>query len=109
MASPGKVATKIIEQSYPELFRKIVERFNADQELDFGAIRVTRLGGVKIKKFFGGYKEIPWAQVSSCDIRQGKFYVWSVGEKRTRGPRIRQVPNAFVLLRLLNAVLKANK
>ena len=51
-------------QSYPELFRKIVERFSADQELDFGAIRVSRLGRVKVKKFYGGGKEIPWTQVS---------------------------------------------
>jgi hypothetical protein len=106
--SPGKVASKVIELSYPELYRKVVERFNNDQELDFGAIRVSRSGGVKVKKFFGGYREIPWAQVSSCDIRQGHFYIWSVGEKSTRGPRLRQVPNAFVLLGLMNAVLKSN-
>lgn len=102
----AKLGSKIIDLSYPALFRKIVERFNADQEVSFGAIRVSRNGGIKVKKFFGGFKEIPWNQVSSYNIQNGYFYVWPIGVKRTRGPRIRQVPNAFVLLGLMNAILK---
>lgn len=103
--SPAKLGPKIVEQSYPALFRKIADRYNSGEEVDFGAIRVSRTGGIKVKKVFG-YKEIPWNQVSSYNIQQGYFYIWPVGVKRTRGPRIRQVPNAYVLLGLMNAVLK---
>jgi hypothetical protein len=105
---PGKLVSKVVELSYPALYRKVVDRFNNDEEVDFGAIRVTRTGGIKVKKFFGGYKEIPWADVSSYAIQSGYFYIWATGVKRTRGPRLRQVPNAFVLLGLMNAVLKPN-
>ena len=102
---PGQLGQKLIEQTYPELFKKIADRFSGGQELDFGAIRVSRSGGIKIKKLFR-FQEIPWDQVSSCAIQKGTFYVWRVGEKRTHGPSLRHVPNAFVLLGLLNTLRK---
>ena len=48
-----------------------------------------------MKKFFGN-KAIPWDQVSSFVIQKGHFYIWCKGEKRTTGPLLRHVPNAFV-------------
>jgi hypothetical protein len=102
---PAQLGQKLIEQTYPELYRKIADRFNGGQELDFGAIRVSKTGGIKVKKLFG-YKEIPWDQVSSYAIQQGNFYIWRTGEKRTTGWGLRHVPNAFVLLGLFNSIYK---
>lgn len=102
---PAKLGQKLIEQTYQGLYRKTVDHYNTGEELDFGAIKVSRTAGIKIKKLFG-YKEIPWDQVSSYAIQQGNFYVWRVGEKRTSGWGLHHVPNAFVLLGLLNSICK---
>jgi len=102
---PAQLGQKLIEQTYPALYRKISERYNNGQDLDFGSIRVSRAGGIKVKKLFG-YKEIPWDQVSSYAIQQGNFYIWRKGEKRTSGWGLHHVPNAFVLLGLLNSIYK---
>jgi hypothetical protein len=104
---PAQLGQKLIEQTYPALYRKISERYNSGQDLDSGAIRVNRAGGIKIKKLFG-YREIPWDQVSSYAIQKGHFYIWRVGQKRTTGWGLRHVPNAFVLLGLLNSIYKPN-
>jgi hypothetical protein len=103
--SPGKLGPKLAEQTYPAIFRKVADQFNSGEEVDFGAIKLSRANGVKVKKLFG-YKEIPWNQVSSFAIQSGRFYIWPVGKKRTTGPSLRQVPNAFALQGLLNSIFK---
>jgi len=102
---PGQLGQKLIEQTYPTLFRKIADRFNNGQDLDFGAIRVSKAGGIRVKKLFG-FMEIPWDQVSSYAIQDGRFFIWRRGQKRTTGPGLWQVPNAFVLRGLLNSIFK---
>ena len=95
---------KLIEHTYPTLIKKAVSQYNSGQEVDFGSIRVNRTTGIKVKKFFG-WKEIPWDNVSSFAIQQGHFYVWRKGEKRTTGPTLRFVPNAWALHSLLKSIL----
>ena len=102
---PGKLGPQLVEYSYPALFKKVADRYNCGMEVDFGAIRVKRDTGIRVKKFFGN-KEIPWDQVSSFAIQSGHFYIWRKGEKRTTGPLLRHVPNAFVLQGLLNSIFK---
>jgi hypothetical protein len=101
----GKLGQKLVEHSYPALFKKVADEFNSGQEVDFGAIRVSRASGLKVKKLFG-YKEIPWNQVFSYAIQDGRFCIWRMGEKRTRGTSLLEVPNAFVLQGLLNSIFK---
>lgn len=104
---PGKLGPKLVEHSFPALFKKVAAQYNSGQEVDFGAIRVSREGGVKIKKFFGT-KNIPWNEVGSYAIQKGHFYVWRKGEKRTTGPGLRAIPNAFVLQGLLNSIFRTS-
>lgn len=95
---------KLIEYTYPTLLKKAVSQYNSGQEVDFGSIRVHRTTGIKVKTFFVR-KEIPWNNVSSFAIQKGHFYVWRKGEKRTTGPTLRSVPNAWALQALLKSVL----
>ena len=103
--NPAQVGQRLIEKTYPALFRKASDQFKNGQDLDFGAIKVSRLTGIKVKKLFG-YKTITWDEVSSHAIQKGRFYIWRKGEKRTRGPGIRQVPNTFALDGLLTSLSK---
>jgi hypothetical protein len=102
---PAKLGEKLIEMTYPALFQKVSDQFTTGQEVDFGAIRLTRASGIKVKKLFG-YNEIPWDQVVGCAIRQGEFYIWRQGEKNATGWGLHFVHNAFVLQGLLNSILK---
>jgi hypothetical protein len=95
---------KLIEHTYPTLIKKVVDQYNSGQEVDFGAIRVNRATGLKVNTFFGR-KEIPWDNISSFAIQKGHFYVWRKGEKRTTGPTLRSVPNAWALQGLLKSIL----
>jgi Family of unknown function (DUF6585) len=101
----AQLGQKLIDRTYPELYCKAVERYHNGEELDFDAIKVSKTGGIKIKKLFD-YKDLPWDQVSSYAIQQGNFYIWRAGEKRTSGWGLHHVPNAFVLLGLLNSLFK---
>ena len=96
---------KLIEHTCPTLLKKAVNQYNSGQEVDFGSIRVNRTAGIKVKTFFVR-KEIPWDNVSSFAIQHGHFYVWRRGEKRTTGPALRYVPNAWALLGLLKSILQ---
>ena len=101
---PAQLGQKLIEQTYPELFKKVTDRFNSGQEVDFDAIRLSRAGGIKAKKLFG-YHEIPWDQFGDCAIQRGEFYIWRQGEKRPIGWGLHFVPNAFVLQGLLKSIV----
>jgi hypothetical protein len=104
----GKLGQKLIDLSYPALFKKVAEQFNSGQEVDFGPIRLSRTGGVKKMIFLRRYKEIPWNQFAGWSIQQGHFYIFCVGEKSENAAHypVGDVPNAFVLNGLLNSICK---
>lgn len=102
---PSELGAKLIEHTTGSLLPKAADWYNNGVELDFGPLRISRPGGVKRKKWVG-FKEIPWDQVASYAINEGRFYIWQVGEKRTSGYRLGKVPNAFVLLALLDEIFR---
>ncbi len=108
---PGALGPKLVQHTLSPLLEKAVRLLRSGQEVDFGAIRVSRDKGLKVKKtawlgFGKRTEEIPWDQVSECRIDRGHFYIFRTGQKRTTGPLISQVPNAFVLLALLEGIYK---
>ena len=109
MQRPKELGDALIEYTYAPLMRKCTQALDMGRELDFGPIRLSRAEGLKVRKpaFLGlGHHtdHIPLDQVSQFDIRTYRFYIWRRGEKRTRGPLIRKIPNAFVLLGLLETL-----
>ncbi|MGB0035391.1 MAG: DUF6585 family protein [Candidatus Acidiferrales bacterium] len=103
---PLDVGTKMIQYTHAPLLKKAAEQFDSGVELNFGPVRMSRAGGIKIKKLFRE-KQIAINEVASYRIDAGHLYIFKVGEKRTTGPAISQIPNAFVLIGLLNAIYKA--
>lgn len=94
---------RLIEATYGPLMTRAVELYNSGAELDFGPLRLNRQSGFKVKTW-RGWKEIPLDQIADYRIQQGHFYLWRVGEKRTTGQPLGEVPNAFVLLGLLDSI-----
>jgi hypothetical protein len=102
---PAELGQKLIDATYAPMLRKAASLFDSGAELDFGPIRVSRQDGFKVKKTFG-WKEIPWGQLHDYAIQEGHFYLWPVGKKYVTGHALGQIPNAFVLLGLLDIVCR---
>jgi len=103
---PANLGERLVQQSTPHLLRKTMERYNQGESVDFGAIKVSRDAGIRVRRLFG-YRKIAWNQVANCAIQKGHFYIWRAGEKRTTGPALSQVRNAFVLLALLQSIVQS--
>lgn len=101
VAKAEELGQKLIEMTYGPLMEKLSDRYNNGQELDFGAIRVSRNHGLRVKKTFR-WHSIPWEQLADYGIKEGNFYLWPVGKKYVTGSALAQVPNAFVLVGLLD-------
>jgi uncharacterized protein DUF6585 len=106
LAEMASLANKLLELTQRPLLNRIVSQFGSGADVDFGPIRVNRQSGIVVKKSWGRLKHIPWNELQSYAIQRGHFYIWRAGEKRTTGPAIAKVPNAFALLGLLNIIFK---
>ncbi len=102
---PEQLGSKLIQLTYPGLLQKCAAHFDGGIELEFGPVRLSRSGGIQIKKLFRIVK-IPLESVAEYRIEAGSLYVFRVGQKRTTGISIGQIPNAFVLVGLLDAIYK---
>ncbi|MDA2913480.1 PH domain-containing protein [Acidobacteriia bacterium AH_259_A11_L15] len=100
-----QLGAKLVEHTYAPLLRKAAQLFDSGAELAFGAIRVSRDGGLKVKKAFG-FKSIPWKQISEVQIGEEGFYLCQGGEKYTLFP-LSKIPNAFALCGLLGRHLQS--
>jgi Family of unknown function (DUF6585) len=107
-----ELSGKLADASFPSLYKKSAEKFNRGEEVDFGDVKISKAGGIKIKRtayagFGTKFVEIPWNEIHAYEIQKGHFYVWRPNEKRTTGPMLSNVPNAFVLKGLLDSIFKA--
>jgi len=108
---PGVLGQKLIQHTLGPLLNKAARSLQSGQEADFGPIRASREHGLKVKKsawlgLKSRIEEIPWDQVAEYRIEKGHFFIFRVGQKRATGHPISQVPNAFVLLALLDNIYK---
>ncbi|MFQ5723852.1 MAG: DUF6585 family protein [Terriglobia bacterium] len=101
--SPRDVGQRLIEQTYQPLLAKMIDRLNNGEELDFGPIKVSRPNGLTVRKTFRN-AQIPWDQLAEYRMDSGQFYLFKVGQKWGLGKRIGKIPNAFVLLGLLDTL-----
>jgi hypothetical protein len=106
LRNPEELGKKLVEYTYAPLMRRCNEALAMGRDLDFGHIRLSRTEGLIVRKpnamGLGYHNErIPLDQVGQFDFRAGHFYIWRKGEKHTKGPLIRNIPNAFVLMGML--------
>jgi hypothetical protein len=103
------LAQKLLELTRVPLLQRITTQFDSGTDVGFGPITINRQKGISVRKSFGRVKQIPWNEVHSYAIQGGHFYIWRVGEKRTTGPAIAKVPNAFALLGVLDLIFKSSQ
>lgn len=101
----AKLAELLVKMTYPHVFDRCAARYNAGSEVDLGDIRLSRQNGIRVKRLLG-WKHIPLSEVAEYRIDRGHFYIFRMGERRTSGPAIWNVPNAFVLVALLDSIYR---
>lgn len=97
------VCGELIHLTTAVLYPKLAKKYNAGETLDFGKIKVSRAEGITVKSLFSS-RTIPWNQLSSYKIEKGSFYIFTIGQKRDAGTALSEIPNAFVLQALLDAM-----
>ncbi len=99
-----KLARQLINCTLQPLLRKVVAQFNCGVEVDFGLIKLSKTKGFKTKGIFKSV-EVPLNQLVGYRIEKGHFHVFRQGKKYAAiSAPISKVPNAFVLLALLDSI-----
>lgn len=98
-----ELGQKLIERTYKSLFDRAATAFDAGQEVDFDAIKISKQNGVTMKRALRKIT-IPWKDVASYKIADGKFYIFKRGERFASAPSLKEVANAFVLFGMLNVI-----
>jgi hypothetical protein len=105
LEKPEQLGSRLIQLTYPTLFQKCASHFDSGVDVEFGPVRLSRSGGIQIKKLFRVVK-IPLDSVAEYRIEEGSLYVFRVGQNGTTSVSIRQIPNVFVLVGLLDSIYK---
>lgn len=97
------LAGEVISRVREPLLQKLLSLYNSGVELDFGVVRVSRAQGIKLGANSASTL-IPWDQLDAYRIEEGKLYLrWQESARTIRLP-LRQVPNAFGLVDLLDTI-----
>jgi len=59
-----------------------------------------------VKKWLGGWKQVPLTDVHAYSIQNGQFFIWGAGEKLLSASTLPDIPNAFALLALPDIIFK---
>jgi hypothetical protein len=102
---PEQLGSRLIQLTYLRLFQKCASQFDSEVDVEFGPVRLSRSGGIQIKKLFRVVK-IPLDSVAEYRIEEGSLYVFRVGQKRATRVSIGRIPNVFVLVGLLDTIYK---
>ncbi len=105
---PAELGQRLVDLTAPALQKKIFKRFDDEQDLDFGVIKMNRKTGFKIRKFFHT-REISWDQFTGFAMDKGRIYIWRAGQKRTTGSPVHTVINPFTLIALLRCIYPAKE
>lgn len=100
---PADCGARLIELTGKPLFERLAEHYNNGAELDFGLIKLSREHGFRLRRFFR-WQNLPLDQLAEYRIEGGHLYLFKIGQKHATGFPIKEIPNAFVLLALLNSL-----
>jgi hypothetical protein len=91
---------RIAERTTPLLLPGVLRRFGSGAEVGFGPIRVSQGDGLRLDRNFDPL-HIPWADFAGYRLGRSFLFLQATG-KLTRRVALRSIPNAFVLLALLD-------
>src|SRR5262249_30305929 len=95
-----KLADRIQEETYAVQWPLAQEKFEADEEVEFGTYVSVGPEGITLRGDL-----IPWKKVKRVAVGGGNFCVYEKGAEECRDVEIRYVANYGVLLRLIELTL----
>jgi hypothetical protein len=101
----GDLAELIHSYTLPEMLRKATHEFANGQVLDFGAVRLSRRGGVVYRKWFA-WREIRWKDLESYGTTDSHFRVQDFKKWFGRNISAEKVANIHVLEAMLDDIRK---
>jgi hypothetical protein len=108
ISNPEQLGNRLIELTGKPLYDRLADLYNSGAELDFGPIKLQKESGFRLKSFFR-WTTLPLNEVSNYGIESGQFHIFKTGQKYSSGFAISGVPNAFVLLALLDAIYQPGR
>lgn len=102
-----QIGDKLINITFPVVYKKAVNILNNDDALQFGPIYLDN-EKIIIDKLFGT-KEIPLKYISNFTLKEGELYIIGNQFKFYHPIPIKKIPNVFVLVELFNTLKKYNK
>lgn len=99
---PKELAALLLEKLQPRLYAKLLTAYEAGQDVDLGAIKISR---ERIQLETGlGTKTIPLPNVAGCSFDNGSIRIAEQvdGKVKQRAVMMRRVDNAFALADLIN-------
>jgi len=106
IAQPKALGVKLIELTQAPLLKRAAQQFDGGENVDFGPVKISRVTGLTVTKWFGGWKQVPLNEVQAYAIQNGQFCIWGDGQKLLSAATLPAIPNAFALHALLDIVLK---
>jgi hypothetical protein len=103
ISRPEELGNRLIELTGKPLYDRLADLYNSGAELDFGPIKLQRENGFRLKRLFR-WEKLALNEVSDYRIESGHFHIFKTGQKYSGGFPVAGVPNAFVLLALLDAI-----
>ena len=95
----------VSQKTFDALYRKAVQEFNSNREVDFGAIRVSRETGVTIRRWFHR-QTIPWRDIAAFRYSPHYFVFDRVSSRFETRVVSEHVANIRALHALLTNVMR---
>jgi hypothetical protein len=90
--------------TFKRLMEKAMESFENCQEVDFGAVHVSRKEGVAVKKWYSDTK-IPWQAIEGYECTDAYFKFHRFNKRFAVSVSSERIANAHVLRALLDGVM----
>jgi len=81
IAQPKALGVKLIELTQAPLLKRAAQQFDGGENVDFGPVKISRVTGLTVTKWFGGWKQVPLNEVQAYAIQNGQFCIWGDGQK----------------------------
>jgi hypothetical protein len=101
-----QLAQQIAKFTFDRLLQQASQQFDVGTQIDFGAIRVSRTGGVTLKKWFRN-KTMRWDEIAGYETTANHMTFHRLGSLFSRRVAAERIANMHVLRALLNTVLEA--
>jgi len=99
-----ELAERIRKLTFKPMMQRVAQSFESGQEVDFGAMRVSRAEGVTIRRWYSD-KKIPWPEIEGYEVTHAYFKIHRFKKRFAVSVSSQKIANAHILRALLDGVM----